>query len=56
MKIIMFVIWLIDILNIDFIIANISIKELLDITIPLNFWFWLIFWILIPTNVVIEKE
>ena len=32
-------IWLIDIMNIDFLINEIYIAKFLDITVPLNFWF-----------------
>lgn len=32
-------IWLIDIMNIDFLINGIHIAKFLDITVPLNFWF-----------------
>lgn len=39
------IIWLIDIMNIDFLINGIHIVEFLDKTIPLNFWFWFLFWL-----------
>lgn len=42
------IIWIIDILNINFLINGIHIAEFLDVTIPLNFWFWLLFWLLTP--------
>ena len=42
------IIWLVDILNINFLINNIQIAEFLDKTIPLNFWFWFLFWIFVP--------
>lgn len=48
-KTILVIIWIIDILNIDFVINEIHIAEFLDITIPLNGLFWLLVWLLIPT-------
>ena len=41
------IIWIIDILNIDFIVNGVHIAEFLDVTIPLNGAFWLIIWLLI---------
>lgn len=57
-KTLILIIWLIDILNIDFIINNIHIAQFLDITLPINFWFWLLFWLLVPTSqlVTINKD
>ena len=43
-------IWLIDILNIDFIINDIHMVYFLDTTLPINFWFWLLAWLLMPTT------
>ena len=40
-------VWIIDILNIDFIINGVHVAEFLDVTIPLNGAFWLIIWLLI---------
>ena len=48
-KTILVIIWIIDILNIDFVINEIHIAEFLDTTIPLNGSFWLLVWLLIPT-------
>lgn len=45
------IIWIIDILNINFLINGIHIAEFLDVTIPLNFWFWLLFWLLTPATI-----
>ena len=50
------IIWIIDILNIDFIINGIHIAEFLDITIPLNGWFWLLVWLLTPNITYIKKK
>lgn len=48
-QILMFIVWLIDILNIDFIINGVHVATYLDVNIPLNFWFWLLFWMLVPS-------
>lgn len=38
-KSLLIIIWIIDILNIDFVIGGIHIQEFLDVTIPINGWF-----------------
>lgn len=49
-KTIIIIIWIIDILNIDFVINNnIHIKYFLDFTLPINTLFWLLLWLFIPT-------
>lgn len=50
------IIWIIDICNIDFIINEIHIAELLDKTIPINFWFWLLLWLFIPSAETYRKK
>ena len=55
-KALLVIIWIIDILNIDFIINGIHIAEFLDITVPLNEWFWLLVWLLIPTVTELSKK
>lgn len=55
-KALLVIIWIIDILNIDFIINEIHIAEFLDITIPLNGWFWLLLWLLVPTVTELNKK
>ncbi len=50
MRILIGIIWLIDILNISFIINGIDIATLLDTTIPLNTLFWLLYFLLIPKD------
>jgi len=49
-KTLILIIWIIDILDINFLINNIQVAEFLDKTVPLNFWFWLILWIFIPSS------
>jgi len=44
------IIWLIDIMNIDFLINGIHVVKFLDKTIPLNFWFWFLFWLCTPNE------
>jgi len=48
-KTLLIIIWIIDILNINFTIDEVQVAEFLDKTIPLNFWFWLLIWFFIPT-------
>ena len=55
-QILVFIIWLIDILNIDFTIRNIQVAYYLDEVIPINFWFWLLFWVLCPSTVVYKES
>ena len=55
-KTLLVIIWIIDILNIDFIINGIHIAEFLDITIPLNGGFWLLVWLLTPDITYIKKK
>lgn len=50
------IIWIIDILNIDFIINGIHIAKLLDVTVPLNEWFWLLEWLWIPRAIELSKK
>ena len=50
------IIWIIDILNIDFIINGIHVAEFLDVTVPLNGWFWLLVWLLVPTATELSKK
>ena len=55
-KALLVIIWIVDILNIDFVINGIHIAEFLDITIPLNGWFWLLVWLLVPTITKLSKK
>ena len=55
-KTLLVIIWIIDILNIDFIINGIHVAEFLDITVPLNVWFWLLVWLLVPTVTELSKK
>ena len=50
------IIWIIDILNIDFVINGTHIAEFLDVTVPLNGWFWLLVWLLVPTVTELSKK
>lgn len=53
---IILIVWVIDILNIDFIINGVHIAYYLDVTVPINGWFWLLIWLLMPTVRTISKE
>lgn len=55
-QLILLIIWLIDIFNIDFIINGVHIAQWLDITVPLNGWFWFLLWLLMPSCRIIVKE
>lgn len=55
-KTILVIIWIVDILNIDFVINGIHAAEFLDVTVPLNGWFWLLVWLLIPTVTELSKK
>ena len=55
-KALLVIIWIIDILNIDFIINGIHVAEFLDVTVPLNGWFWLLVWLLVPTVTGLNKK
>ena len=51
------IIWIIDVLNIDFIINGVHVAKFLDVTIPLNGWFWLLIWLFLPSiSYTINKE
>lgn len=49
-KTLFIVIWLIDMLNINFMINGVAVAAFLDKTIPINTLFWFLFWLLIPTE------
>lgn len=53
---IVLIVWVIDILNIDFIINGVHIAYYLDVTVPINGWFWLLIWLLMPTVKTVSKE
>lgn len=46
-KTIIIFIWLVDIMNINFLIGDMNIAHFLDTAFPLNGWFWFWFWCLI---------
>lgn len=43
------IVWIVDILNIDFLVNGVHVAEFLDVTIPINSWFWLLIWLFLPT-------
>ena len=53
---IVLIVWVIDILNIDFIVNGVHIAYYLDVTVPINGWFWLLIWLLMPTVRTVSKE
>ena len=58
-KTLIFLVWLVDIFDMNIVINGSQIlnASMLDVGIPINFWFWLLFWLLVPssTNRDIEK-
>ena len=55
-KALLVIIWIVDILNINFVINGTHVAEFLDVTVPLNGWFWLLVWLLIPTVTELSKK
>ena len=56
-KTLLLVIWIIDICDINFIFNGVEVAEFLDETVAINFWGWLLFWLLVPTSTtVIERS
>lgn len=55
-KALLVIIWIVDILNIDFVINGIHVTKFLDVTVPLNGWFWLLVWLLVPTVTELSKK
>lgn len=43
------IVWIVDILNIDFLVNGVHVAEFLDVTIQINGWFWLLIWLFLPT-------
>lgn len=56
-KTLILIIWIIDIFNIDFIVNGVQVADFLDNILPLNTWFWIFLWCLMPvsTNVNFNK-
>ena len=55
-KALLVIIWIVDILNINFVINGIHVAEFLDVTVPLNGWFWLLVWLFVPTVTELNKK
>ena len=55
-KAIIIIIWIIDILDINFVINGINIANFLDETISLNGWFWFLIFLFLPSSEVIYKN
>lgn len=56
LKTLILIIWLIDILDIDFIINGVHVAQFLDVTVPLNGLFWFLLWASIPTSSIIVRN
>ena len=51
------IIWIVDVLNMNIIIDGTSVKEFLDVTVPINGWAWFLLWIFLPsTTVTVRRE
>lgn len=52
------IIWLIDICNLNITINDTTYltAAMLDVDIAINFWFWFIFWLLVPSSETLVKE
>ena len=49
------IIWIIDILNLNFQVGNIWTAEFLDQTIPINTLAWILIWIFIPSSTAVVE-
>ena len=47
LKSIITIIWIIDILNISFMINGVNIAQFLDVTVPINTLAWILIWIFV---------
>ena len=51
------IIWVVDVMNINFVIEGVNIKEYLDVTLPINGWAWFLILTFLPgTSVTVRKE
>lgn len=50
MRIIIFIIWILDIFNLGRDIYGFNLVEFLDVTLPINTIVWLVIWVLIPSS------
>ncbi len=55
-KAIIIIIWIIDILNINFVINGVNVASFLDVTVPLNGWFWFLIFLFLPSSEIIYKS
>ncbi len=53
---VLMLVWVIDILNIGTNIFGFNLAEFLDVTLPLNFWAWLLIWLFVPTRTTIVNN
>ena len=55
-KTLLLVIWIIDICNINFVFNGVEVADFLDKTVAINFWGWLLFWLLVPTSTTVVER
>lgn len=55
MRILVFLIWIIDIFNIGENIFGFNLKEFLDVTLPINTVIWLVIWLLMPSSFYVKE-
>lgn len=53
---VLMLVWVIDILNIGTNIFGFNLAEFLDVTLPINFWAWLLIWLFVPTRTTIVNR
>lgn len=56
MRILVFLIWVIDIFNVGNNVFGFNLREFLDVTLPINTLIWIVIWLLIPSDVSIEVD
>ena len=51
------IIWVVDVMNINFIIEGVNVREYLDVTLPINGLAWFLILTFLPgTSVTVRKE
>lgn len=56
MRILVFLIWVIDIFNVGNNVFGFNLREFLDVTLPINTLIWIVIWLLMPSDVSIEVD
>lgn len=56
MRILVFLIWVVDIFNVGNNVFGFNLREFLDVTLPINTLIWIVIWLLMPSDVSIEVD